>query len=292
MSVRSPLLVLAVLAFAGGESWAQADQPTESAVSPTGLSLKRVWVTRGFDKPEGVAIAPDGGFFVSNISGDIATKDGVGWISRLDSDGAVLDAQWATGFDAPKGMVVLGDRLYVADIDTVRVINVETGQHVVDIDVPGAEFLNDAALWRGHVVISDSRNATIYVVNDQSAEVLVEFDQYGQLNGLLEGPDGSLLIASMQDGVLFSFDIMRQTQVLATGLNRPDGIGIAPDGSLLVSSFPGEIFHLQPSGPAFQLVDTRPSGVMQNDLSVFGDTVLVPNLEPGSVSGWRILYDD
>ncbi|MEO1041059.1 MAG: hypothetical protein AAFX52_02095 [Pseudomonadota bacterium] len=292
MSVRNQLLLLATLTAAGCESRAETDQPTESAVSPAGLSLERVWVTHGFDKPEGVAIAPDGGFFVSNISGEIADKDGIGWISRLDSDGAVIAAQWATGFDAPKGMVVLGANLYVADIDVVRVVNVETGQHTADIDVPGAEFLNDVAVWQGHVVISDSRNATIYVINDQSAEVLVAFDQYGQLNGLLEGPDGSLLIASMEDGVLFSFDIMRQTRVLATGLNRPDGIGIAPDGSLLVSSFPGEIFHLQPAGQAFRLVDTRPSGVMQNDLSVFGDTVVVPNLEPGSVSGWRILYDD
>jgi hypothetical protein len=36
------------------------------------------------------------------------------------------------------------------------------------------------------------------------------------------------------------------------------------------------------------MIDTKADGILQNDLSVFGDVVIVPNWEPGTVTAWKI----
>src|SRR5689334_5585637 len=54
----------------------------------------------GFATPESCTWDPDDRvWYVSNIGGDSEP----GWISRLDEDGAVLDAKWVEGLNDPKG---------------------------------------------------------------------------------------------------------------------------------------------------------------------------------------------
>ena len=55
-------------------------------------------------------------------------KDGEGWISKLSPKGEVLEAKWVTGLNAPKGMRVQGDTLWVSDIDELVAINRKSGK--------------------------------------------------------------------------------------------------------------------------------------------------------------------
>src|SRR5690606_23876579 len=66
--------------------------------------------------------------YVSNIAGKPDSLDGNGFISKVDLMGKITDTMWVEGLDAPKGMGIIEDTLYVTDIDDVVKINIETGE--------------------------------------------------------------------------------------------------------------------------------------------------------------------
>ena len=95
--------------------------------------------------------------YVSNINGSPMGKDGNGFISKLSTGGEILDLEWVTGLNAPKGAGIAGGTLYVTDIDELVEIDIEAGVVVQRYAAPGAIFLNDLAVDRkGNVYISDS----------------------------------------------------------------------------------------------------------------------------------------
>ncbi|HEB52872.1 MAG TPA: hypothetical protein ENI87_06430, partial [bacterium] len=76
--------------------------------------------------PESVLYDPASDvWLVSNIAGEPLAKDGNGFIARVSPDDGSARA-WIEGgrngvtLHAPKGMALLGDDLWVADIDVVR----------------------------------------------------------------------------------------------------------------------------------------------------------------------------
>ena len=113
----------------------------------------------GFAHPESVLIAPSLRY-VSNIEADLAplAKDGDGFISILDADGAIIDLRGLTGLDAPKGMALVGGRLYAADIDRVVGFDPETRDQVfsASIDCPQPCLLNDIVAAGDRLLVSDT----------------------------------------------------------------------------------------------------------------------------------------
>jgi hypothetical protein len=75
--------------------------------------------TTGLKTPESALPNPTGSFaYVSNTDGNPTEKDGNGCISKVSlDDGKILDIKWAKGLDAPKGMALVKDRLFVSEID-------------------------------------------------------------------------------------------------------------------------------------------------------------------------------
>ena len=255
--------------------------------------LEPLFLTEGFAEPEGVAAHPDGGWFISSVGGDAADKDGNGYVSRIGPDGAVVTARFAEGLDAPKGMAVLDGRLYATDIDRVRIIDAATGASLGDIAIEGASFLNDATVWQGAVFVSDSRTARIHRLADGAASVWREGEDLRGVNGLL-GVGDRLYVSTMSGGDLFEAASDGGWRRIATGMANADGIGVVsrdvwPGGGWLVSSWPGQIHYVAEDGAVTTLLDRQADGVLQNDLSVFGDTVIVPNMRPGTLTGWRIV---
>ena len=100
----------------------------------------------GFQTPESVKWdSAQDVYFVSNINGAPSAKDGNGYISRLGPAGMVRDSAFIKGLNAPKGMALVHDTLWVADIDQVRAFDARTAAPVATVPVPGAVFLNDIA---------------------------------------------------------------------------------------------------------------------------------------------------
>src|SRR5439155_460685 len=139
-------------------------------------------VVEGFLTPESVLHDPAQDiYFVSNINGGPTTKDNNGFISRVRPDGAVENLKFIEGghggvtLNAPKGLAIRGDTLWVADIDMVRSFDAKTGapRDSVSLAGLGAVFLNDIAI---------AQTGALYITDTG-----IRFDDVG--NVLHPGPD-------------------------------------------------------------------------------------------------------
>ncbi len=128
-------------------------------------------VITGFASPESVVAAGDS-VFVSNVGEKLEpfTKDGDGFISRLDRQGNLRELKWKSGLNAPKGMVVQNGVLYVADIDRVLGWRLSDGRQVYELDLSatGVRFLNAFAAFSGHrLLLSATDQNKVYVIHTQ-----------------------------------------------------------------------------------------------------------------------------
>ena len=96
----------------------------------------------------------------------------------------------------------------------------------------------------------------------------------------------------MAKGLLISTDADGKIEELASGMIDADGIAALSDGSFLVSSWTGRIWHAGADGTATPILDTKAEGINQNDLTGVGDIIVVPNWDPGTVTAWRVVYTD
>lgn len=261
-----------------------------ASAAPTGpVSLAPHWRAEGFAQPESVAVSADGRtLYVSNVSGEPAAKDGVGFISRVSPQGAIVEREWVTGLNAPKGMAIAGGQLYVSDIDALVVIDIARSAIVSRIPVDGARFLNDVAMAPdGAALVSDSGGAKIYAVKDGAVSVWLADPLLAAVNGLtVEG--GALLVSTMQ-GRLLKVDLAtRAITTVAEGLGNGDGVSPLGGGHTLVSEWPGRIFHVTPDGANTVLLDTRDAKTLQNDFLLVDDTLYVANMLPGTVTAWKV----
>src|SRR5467141_828114 len=156
--------------------------PVAAPTPPPPPAATKVAVVEGFLTPESVLHDPAQDiYFVSNINGSPTAKDNNGFISRVRPDGAVENLKFIEGghngvtLHAPKGMVLRGDTLWLADIDAVRAFNAKTGAPVAlaDLSALGAVFLNDIAV---------AQNGALYITDTG-----IKFDDVG--NVLHPGPD-------------------------------------------------------------------------------------------------------
>lgn len=265
-----------------------AREPTPPA-APEPVRLEQVWRLGGFANPEGVAFSADGQtLYVTNVNGEGEAEDGNGFISRVSSDGRMLEREWARGLDAPKGVAPAGDLLYVADINDIAVISAADGSLRQRIAAPGARFLNDLAVTpSGLVLAADSETRRIYAVRNGAAEVWLEHDLLESANGLL--PEPQRLVVTTMAGRLLAIDYeTRAITVLAEGLGDADGVAALGGGRYLVSEWPGAMHVVGADGAITTILDTREEGRFLNDFLLVGDTLYQPHWEPSELTAYRV----
>ncbi|MGH7718701.1 MAG: hypothetical protein ACREON_07655, partial [Gemmatimonadaceae bacterium] len=124
-----PLLAVVILACSAKDEGA-ADTAAAAGTGGAGGAAdtaSRVATAEGFSTPESVLYdAEADAYFVSNINGSPGERDNNGFISRVRADGTVDSMRFIAGgrggvtLNAPKGMALVGDTLWVTDIDAVR----------------------------------------------------------------------------------------------------------------------------------------------------------------------------
>lgn len=248
-------LCLSLPTCGGGDDAGQEGREGRGAgeAAPSAFVVEGV----GFSTPESVLHDPGADvYLVSNISGSPLGKDGDGFISRLSPEGEVLDLRWIEGgakgveLHAPKGMAVSQGLLYVADIDCIRVFDLESGAPVEAICVPGATFLNDVAagpegvlyftdsgLRMGDEGFVPSGTDAVYRMENGMAQVVAAGEELGRANGVAVGP-GGLFVVTFGSSEVMRIDEGGERTILRTVPDgQLDGIVILEDGSYLVSSW-------------------------------------------------------
>ncbi|MGH2359627.1 MAG: SMP-30/gluconolactonase/LRE family protein, partial [bacterium] len=135
--------------------------PVSDALSQSG---RRNITGIGLQTPESVLYdAAADVYLVANINGNPTATDDNGFISRIAPSGRVLSLRWIDGrrgnvtLNAPKGMAIVGNTLYVADITAVRMFDRRTGRQRGSIAIAGSTFLNDVSAGPdGAVYVTDS----------------------------------------------------------------------------------------------------------------------------------------
>jgi glucose/arabinose dehydrogenase len=258
--------------------------------APAPVRLEQAWRLAGFANPESAALSGDGSFlYVTNVNGEGEAKDGNGFISRVSTDGRMLEREFARGLDGPKGIMLGGDALYVADIDQLVVVDAATGAVRRRVSASGAQFLNDLTFAPdGQVLIADSGGARIYAVRSDAAVVWLEHELLGSINGFL--PEPERLIVTTMAGRLLAIDYeTRAITVLAEGLGDADGVASLGDGRYLVSEWPGLMHVVTPGGAHTTILDTREERRFLNDFLLVGEVLYQPHWEPSEFTAYRVV---
>jgi hypothetical protein len=275
------------ISFKANSVGKNAGQTAKEVPSSNTPRLEQVWLSEGFSSPEGVAVF-NNKLLISNVAGEATEKDGIGWISRVSKDGTVLEQKWVEGLNAPKGMAIHNGVLFVTDIDTIHRIDAESGERLNSIEIEGAVFLNDLTVWNDVVYASDSADASIHQVGENTSSLWMTDPQLAGVNGLF-GKGDRLLVSTMREGALLSINSDQSIDHLAIGMNDADGIAAFDDDSYVISSWPGRIWYVSAEGAVISLLDSEADNINQNDLTRVDDLIVVPNWRPGTVTAWRLV---
>ena len=250
-------------------SFAQAGNPAVPAVP--------LWsVTEGIDSPESVYYDATSGFlFSSQIVGDASARDGNGRIVKLTVDGKIVDANWAKGLDAPKGLRAYRGTLYVADIDQVVGFDIGSGREVSRVKIADAKFLNDLCTGPdGAIYTTDSFANRVWAIRNGAASLFSDAPQLQLPNGILV--DGNKVVVATDGtagrggggtpGSLFAIDIATKaiTQITTQSIGTPDGLESDGRGAFITSDVGGgRLFHVSPAGEARQIrtLDRQPADI-------------------------------
>lgn len=227
----------------------EATSGSTASTGSTGESTggDAVIVVEGLSHPESIVHdLVDDVYFISNINGAPDAVDDNGFISRVLPDGTIDALTFIDGaddtvtLDAPKGMAILGDELWVTDITRVRKFDRITGAPLGEVVIEGSGFLNDlAADPQGNLYVSDTGTNLLHKIDAQEKHAvwLASPAIFGP-NGLWVHED-RLYLATFNDTKLFSvtLDVPVAFGEIVLDVGQLDGLVRLADGDWLVSSW-------------------------------------------------------
>jgi hypothetical protein len=274
-----------------------------AAAAGPAAAAEQAWSLSGFQAPESVLFdAERNVLYVSNVAGAPNEKDGTGFISKVSPDGTMLEAEWVSGLDAPKGLIQDGNTLYVSDIDRLVAINVDTGEISGSWAAEGAQFLNDTAVDdSGRVFVSDMIADRIYVLENNALSVFAEGEELQHPNGL-HAEGGTLTVAAWGKNIKDDFSTETPGHLLAVDLGSkgvsPVGSGtpignldgLEPDGSggwLSTDWVAGGLYQIDANGGATQLLDLN-QGSADLEFMPGEKLAIIPMMMDGQVVAYRL----
>jgi hypothetical protein len=256
--------------------------PMPMTTSPTATAASQPQKLTGFETPESVLYDPDQDvYFVSNINGQPTAADDNGFISRINPETLQVDLKWIDAakpdiiLNAPKGMAILGDDLYVNDLVVVRRFDRKTGKPKGEIAIPGSTFLNDLASDGKALYVTDSglkagangfeptgTDAVWKIVNGKPQK-LASGSDLNRPNGV-EIADGKVWVVTFGANELYQIDKGKKTNVSKLPAGSLDGLVHMSDGTFLVSSWDSKsVYRGKPGGTFVTVVDdvTSPADI-------------------------------
>lgn len=197
--------------------------------------------SQNFNNPESVAYDKlNDRFIVSNKGGDN--------LAQIDKYWKVTN--YYENCNAPKGLHIDNNRLYVATNEAVLVFNLETDLLVKTIEVQGATFLNDIITDKnGFLYVSGMRQNKIHRIDLKTNEYSLFIDtEQNSPNGLFYDEENESIYIGYRSGGDRTFAIynMDGEELKVKKLDHSiDGIACSKDGYLFFSNWnPAGVYRI------------------------------------------------
>ena len=240
-------LTLPLVSVACGEAVPVEEPPAGVEVVDVGLQAPRAVI---YDVAADV-------YLVSNMNGGPLDEDENGFISRISPDGEVLALNWIPNvgstdrLNAPKGMAIRGDTLFITDLDCIHSAERESGELIetrcldeatslsgIDVAPEGSVFVTDSGFDLVDGQTTESSTDGIYRLTFRANQAGATLAQDPDLNhpiGLAVGSRG--IFVTTAGGDLFRFTAAgERTSVLATEGQVYEGVVFVADGGFAYSS--------------------------------------------------------
>jgi len=235
---------------------------SSQAFSSDRTVLRKIPINADLKAPESFIHDPQTGFyFISNVNGPPSAKDSNGFIAQIAKDFSVKELNFirsgkSTVLNGPKGMAVQKGRLYVADIDAVRVFDLKTGRLIRARSLSQMEpkFLNDICILGRWVYVTDTGAKKIFQLDLDLQVCKVLCKLRFAPNGITPSPEKkSLTVVTWGPGKILKVDPKGKVELLfdgaPKGLRNLDGVAYDKQGNLYFSSFTkGVVYTLSRSG--------------------------------------------
>lgn len=236
-------------------------------------------ISTGLAGPESVLYDPEQDvYFISNINGGLLDRHNNGFISRVDANTRAVNLKWIAGgqnhvtLDAPKGMAILGESLYVSDVIAVRKFDRRTGAFLAAILLPGATLINDLTTDGKKIYASDTGvvqasgdtftpkgTDAIWVIENDRATKFASGTDLRQPNGL-DWSGGKLWVVTFGDDRLYSLEGGKVGTMMHLPRAQLDGVVRLSDGTFLVTSWKGSaVYRGNGSGPWDPILQNVPT---------------------------------
>jgi hypothetical protein len=256
--------------------------------------LTKKWQTQpDFKTPESVCFDQLRNiFYVSNVAGGPSDKDNNGFISTLSYDGKILQLEWCKGLNAPKGMGISGNYLYVTDIDAIVKIDITQRKIVKRYVIKGARFLNDVTVDKdGCVYFSDMNDNAIYRMRGSAPELFIKSEKLNQPNGLYA--EGNNLLAGLRDRIIIVNLKSKEITDFILNTGGIDGIVADGKGNYIVSDWLGNVHLVGPRNIKEKLLDTTPEKINAADIEFIPSQgiLLIPTFGDNRVMAYQLNPD-
>ena len=239
-----------------------------------GKMFRKVGETPNLQAPESARYDEDlDVWFISNINGQPGIKDNNGFISRVRPDGTPYNLKFIEGgkngvtLNAPKGLAISGDTLWVADIDAARAFNKRTGAVIANVHIRGrAKFLNGSAVGPDGIYMTDtgiifgSKGDVSHPGPDQVFRIRAHGDAEAVLTTpKLEGPNGItwdpkekrfVIVSFLGKGIYGWKPGDKDIQLLGNGPGQQDGVLVLSDGRIVATSWADSSLFVLDNGKA------------------------------------------
>ena len=252
-----------------------------SLITTAILGFASTVTVEGFSSPESTIVNKND-LYVANVGKELkpTLKDGDGFISKLDVNGKIKELHFIDGLDAPKGMGIVGNTLFVADINTLRGFDLSTKKEVFNVVFEGVNFLNDITVKDSNTLfIGASDTSAIYEVNisNKSYKKLMDFTV---TNGLF-----------YEDGILYAAQLGSSTQNMFDGKGKLYKIDLKDNNKLTqLGTFEGVLDGVTKVGNKVYVSDwgnAKDTGIVRvYDLKTKEETILKLQSFMGAADFW------
>jgi SMP-30/Gluconolactonase/LRE-like region len=251
-----------------------ADQPfaagTPLAMTPNARMFGgfRFAESIAYDEKRDLYVVPSAGMAQAVVPND-------GYVSLVKPDGTVHTPKWigvnrnGLTLNHPLGSDIANDLLYLADGDTVRWFDMNTGAPKGSATVKGmtgnindVEVASDGTIYATQTGNDDPTSWRVYKITPQGdSSLLISGAPLNRPNGIAFDPKGNLVIVNIGSADVFTYSPSGQLLTTEQSDNPGnDGIAVLPDGTKYVSSVRlGTVARIRPGQKAERIASGIPS---------------------------------